>query len=130
MPSLPFPDQQKVKFHLSYSGATPIGDTALLQERMDNIPSTELVTQIQGLITRCDRVFAQSEMNQQTAGIAYNRIITGDTNRADREDRPESLRVRQKAYLAETNLLALRLGVMNYTSPSNAGYLHFGVVKQ
>lgn len=129
MPALTFPDQQKVKFHLSYSGAMPIGDVALLQERMGNIASTELVTAIVGLIARCDRVFGESEPNNQTAGIAYNRIITGDTNRADRADRPESLRTRQKAYLRETDLLALRLGVLNYTNPANSGYLHFGVVK-
>jgi len=130
MPALPFPTQQKVKFHLAYSDAVPLGDAVLLENRMNTIASTELVTLITEQVARCDRVFGESELNKQTAGITYNRIITGDVNRTDREDRSEPTRLREKAYLRECDRLALSLGVLNYRNPENHQYLHFGVVKQ
>jgi hypothetical protein len=123
-------DQERVKFHLGYSEAVPDGDFALLQRRMTQPFTNEYRALLVEQIARCTRVFAQTELNRQETGVFYNRIIGGDINRNDREDRPEPRVQRLKAYITECDQLALSLGVLNFRNPANAHLLHFGVVRQ
>jgi hypothetical protein len=129
MPALTFADQQTVKYHLGYSEAISSGDHLLIEQRMNNIRSTELVSLIKKRVERCTEVGEQTQLNKQTAGISYNRILTGDVNRTDREDRSETRKSRMQAYMWECDQLALELGVLNYRSPTNQHLLHYGVVQ-
>lgn len=129
MPPLPDPDKDRARWHLGYtSDAVPRGDSLILEDRMENVPTAGLVTRFQELLNRCDRTYAEAESDAQTDGTAYRRLITGDVNRTDIEYRPDDLRDRRKSYIYETDLLARRLGVRNYTNPKNQQYLHLGVV--
>lgn len=127
MPQLPTTDRDRVRVLLSYlSDAVPYGDQALLERALLKDYSTTAITALQTQLTRCDRALTNSEINQQVAAVAYNRVIVGDVNRTDREDRPEPYRVRRKAYIQETDRLALLVGVRNYTNPANHQYLRYG----
>ncbi len=124
-------NKERIKFHLSYtSDAVPSGDFAILNSRLDADYAAEQIDAIATMLARISRVWTNSEVNQQEAGVFYNRILTGDVNRTDREDRAEPYKLRRRAYLDETDRLALYFGVRNYTNPANHQHLHWGTVRQ
>lgn len=127
MPQIPANDKDRIRQNLMYtSEAVPFGDQALMERSLARDLSTGFILAIQTQLARCEAAFNNTEINQQVAGVAYNRVIVGDVNRTDREDRPEPYRVRRRAYLNETNRLAQMMGVRNYAAPENQQYLRYG----
>lgn len=131
MPSIGLPDQEIIKFHLNYlSEATPAGDRAWLQKQLDANRTPGAINMILAQVRRVERTWNETETDEQSSGVAYRRIITGDTNRSDIEFRPEPSRARWKAYIRELDQLAMTLGVLNYRNPKNEHLLHYGVIPQ
>lgn len=121
-------DKYRVRYHLAYTEAVPDGDRALLEDRMDNLDSPFYVNRIKARLDRCDRSLEESETDAQSSGVTNKRILLGDVNRTDLEYRAESWDKRKKAYVYETDQLALELGVPNYRNPEFWGNntLHMG----
>jgi hypothetical protein len=110
-------DKSRVRYHLAYTDAVPDGDRAILEDRMDNIADTYTVSRLRNRLDRCDRTLSESETDNQSSGIRSKYQIQGDVNRTNVEFAAEPLKARQKAYLYETDQLALELGVPNYRNP-------------
>jgi hypothetical protein len=124
MTALTVTDKQRVRFHLAYSAAVPDGDRALLEDRMENLDSPVWASQIRARLDRCDRTLAESETDAQSTGLRDRRVILGDVNRTDVSYSALTLKERAKAYLGETNQLALEIGAPNYRDPAWWGNLH------
>lgn len=125
MPALVNAQIEKIKQHLGYySPAVPAGYATLLAKSIARERSTEEITYINTLIARCDRVFTQTEPNEQGDGVEYRRVITGDTNRTDIQYRPLSQAQLERDYVRETNRLGDCLGVPNFHSPEYKALLN------
>lgn len=120
MPQLVTADVEDIKNLLGYqSPAVPVGYQTLLNKSLVLERTTQDITWIKKLITRCKKTFDESESDAQDSGVAYRRVITGDTNRSDIEYRSTSERDRRKSFIFETDTLARHMGIQNFSNPKN-----------
>lgn len=128
MTALTETDKMRVRFHLCYNQAVPDGDRQLLEARMNDLDSPVWASGIRARLDRCDRTLAKTEIDAQTSGVANRRTIVGDVNRTDAYFVASQMKDRQKAYLTETDNLALELGCPNYRNPGWWGNMNMRVV--
>jgi len=122
MSSLSATDKSRARYHLAYNESVPTGDRSLMEVRMTRIADTYTVSKIVDRLNRCDRTETEAETDAQSTGISSTRILLGDVNRTDVNYQTESIEKRQKAYMRETNALALALGVRNWRDPELEPY--------
>lgn len=127
MPPIPAAVRELAQFYLGYdSESVPAGDKALLARAFARTDWTNaFITEFTAQVNRCQRTW--NEIEQASDDISYRRIIVGDVNRTDSEFRSESRRQRVRAFLYESDQLALSLGVRNYRNPENAPWIHYGL---
>ena len=120
--------QSKVRWHLGYNlTSIPAGDQARLEEALNNVQDSFLVSKIVEQLGRCDEAEKRTDMtgsiNNDT--IPRNRIesIAGDVDRTvATSDFRETLKTWTEIYIYETDRLALHLYVPNYRNPAQARY--------
>lgn len=112
-------DKSRTRFHLGYGNGTPAGDRARLEAAMVDIQDNYWWKRIRDILNRCDRAFKECESDEQSSGLEYKELITGDINRAVVRFRAERLRVRRENYIDECDLLADTLFVPNYRNPNH-----------
>ena len=120
--------QSKVRWHLGYNlTSIPAGDQARLEEALNNVQDSFLVSKIVEQLGRCDEAEKRTDMtgsiNNDT--IPRNRIesIAGDVDRTvATSDFRETLKTWTEIYIYETDRLAMHLYVPNYRNPAQARY--------
>ena len=120
--------QSKIRWHLGYNlTSIPAGDQARLEEAVNNVQDSFLVSKIVEQISRCDEAEKRTDMtgsiNNNT--IPKNRIesILGDVDRTvSTSDFRETLKTWTEIYIYETDRLAMHLYVPNYRNPEQARY--------
>lgn len=120
MPQLVTADVETIKNLLGYqSPAVPVGYRTLLQKSLVLERTAQDILWIKKLLVRCNKTFDESESDAQDSGVAYRRVITGDTNRSDIEYRSASQKERDKAFVKETDILSRHMGIKNFSNPNN-----------
>jgi predicted AlkP superfamily phosphohydrolase/phosphomutase len=128
MTALTETDKMRVRFHLCYNQAVPDGDRQLLESRMESLDSPVWASGVRDRLNRCDRTLLKTELDAQSSSVQSRRTIVGDVNRTDVNNTTAARKERQKAYLDETDNLALELGCPNYRNPSWWGNMNMRIV--
>lgn len=139
MPVLSDTNKERVKYHLAYSASVDAGDLALLEDRMNNVPTATQVVQIGLILDQLDilaRFLVSDGTSNNPPGGDYaqqlesRRLLVGDVNRSDITYRNQPYQKRYKTYVDHTNYLALKLGVVNYHNPDHLSSIPFRFIGQ
>lgn len=108
--------QAKVRFHLAYNASTPQDVQLLLTTAMDGVLDAWTNAKLGELIVLCDDALALTTLEAGTAATELATSITGDIARTTALQARDPYNRRLRAYINQTNFLAVTLGVPNYRS--------------
>jgi hypothetical protein len=110
--------KSKIRFHLAYNSAVPVGYRTRLETNMASVPDAYTSGQIGTIVGRCETAFALTAPGTSTLYESERENVTASTAQVTTVSKRDSEALRQRTYNRECQTLAIALGVRNFRDES------------